>query len=228
MRLRSRSSPRSISRLASSPTTRKKNVIRPWFTQWRRSIAMWALPRLIESFVPQTESYESGHGELAQTSAAMVAPSSTAALPVSVARKSRTGAARLRAQAVLPVNGVVAVASAISSPRYLPRQGARKGACPYPPSAMTAGTVAPGARDDTASFDLARFEWTAPDRLEVAGHWLGVRGLRFMRPTLEVYTADGERHRLLALLDHKPWEAEAGREWVAAFPWKGERPQLAS
>ncbi|MFL5886369.1 MAG: hypothetical protein ACJ77M_14955 [Thermoleophilaceae bacterium] len=93
---------------------------------------------------------------------------------------------------------------------------------------MTAGTVAPGARGDTASFDLERFEWTAPDRVEVAGHWLGVRGLRFMRPTLELRTEDGERHRLLALLEHKPWASEDGREWVAAFPWKGERVQLAS
>src|SRR5204863_421615 len=93
MRLRSRSSPRSISRLASSPTTRKKKVIRPSLTQCRRSIVMWALPRLIESLVVQTDSYECDQGEFAHRSAAIVAASSTAALPVSVVRKSRTGAA---------------------------------------------------------------------------------------------------------------------------------------
>ena len=67
---------------------------------------MSALPRLIESFVVQTDSYECDEGEFAHRSAAIVAASSTAALPVSVVRKSRTGAARLRAQAVLPVKGV--------------------------------------------------------------------------------------------------------------------------
>ena len=41
---------------------------------------------------------------LAQASAATAAASSTTALPVSVARKSRSGACRLRAQAVRPLN----------------------------------------------------------------------------------------------------------------------------
>lgn len=73
-----------------------------------------------------------------------------------------------------------------------------------------------------ASFELERFEWTAPDRLEVTGRWRGVRGIRFLRPTLDV-EADGERRHLLAVLDHKPWSAEDGDEWVAAFPWRGEQ-----
>ena len=41
---------------------------------------------------------------LAQASAASAAASRTTALPVSVARKSRSGACRLRAQAVRPLN----------------------------------------------------------------------------------------------------------------------------
>ena len=41
---------------------------------------------------------------LAQASAATAAASRTTALPVSVARKSRSGACRLRAQAVRPLN----------------------------------------------------------------------------------------------------------------------------
>src|SRR2546423_13673538 len=68
--------------------------------------------------------------------------------------------------------------------------------------------------------DLDRFEWTAPDRLEVAGRWFGVRGLRFMRPTLELHGTD-DHQRLLALLEHKPWAAEDGDEWIAAFPYVG-------
>ena len=55
-RLRSRSSPRSNSRLASSPTTKKKNVISPLFTQWRRSSATPAPPTSIESIIPQSAS----------------------------------------------------------------------------------------------------------------------------------------------------------------------------
>ena len=55
-RWRSRSSPVSSSRFASSPTTRKKNVISPLLTQWRRSIEMPPLPTLIDSFVVQNDS----------------------------------------------------------------------------------------------------------------------------------------------------------------------------
>ena len=42
-----------------------------------------------------------------QASAASVAPSRTAALPVSVRRKSRSGVSTLRAQAVRPANTAV-------------------------------------------------------------------------------------------------------------------------
>src|SRR4051794_3633919 len=87
---------------------------------------------------------------------------------------------------------------------------------------MTAGTTAAEDRPGIAGFELERLEWTAPDRLEVAGRWFGVRGLRFMRPALDLHASEG-RHRLLALLEHKPWAAEDGEEWVAAFPWEGDR-----
>src|SRR6478672_8487632 len=49
----------------------------------------------------------------AQASAATAAPSKTAALPVSVLRNSRSGAGRLRAQAVCPVKAVRTRESAI-------------------------------------------------------------------------------------------------------------------
>ena len=92
--------------MASSPTTRKKNVISPEFTHSRSSSEMPSPPSWIESVVVQTDSYESGHGEFAHSSAATVAPSITTAPPDSVLRKLRTGAARFRAHAVRPLNGV--------------------------------------------------------------------------------------------------------------------------
>jgi hypothetical protein len=73
------------------------------------------------------------------------------------------------------------------------------------------------------AFELDRFEVTEEDRLEVTGRWSGVRGLRFMRPSLTVKTDDGERS-LLAVLEHKPWAAEEGSDWIAAFPWQGAAP----
>lgn len=73
------------------------------------------------------------------------------------------------------------------------------------------------------AFQLERFELNGDDRLEIAGRWFGVRGLRFVRPSLTVQTDEGERN-LLALLEHKPWAAQEGDSWVAAFPWHGGSP----
>jgi hypothetical protein len=70
-------------------------------------------------------------------------------------------------------------------------------------------------------FEVERFGVSDSDRLEVAGRWFGVRGRRFLRPTLE-FEANGERQRALAVMDHKPWTAEDGEEWVAAFHWDGD------
>lgn len=75
-------------------------------------------------------------------------------------------------------------------------------------------------------FEVERFEWTAPDRLEVSGRWFGVRGRRFVRPTLDVHGA-GDQRRLLAVLDHKPWAAEDGQRWHAAFRWEGGEVDLS-
>jgi hypothetical protein len=65
---------------------------------------MPAPPRRTESFVVQSDSYEPAQGEFAHKSAATAAHNNTSALPVSVLRKSRTGAVRFRAQAVRPVS----------------------------------------------------------------------------------------------------------------------------
>ena len=93
----------SNSRRASSPMTKKKNVIKPLFTQWRRSSATPAPPTWIESCVCQTLSYEP-ESILTQASATRVAARRNAALPISVRRNRRSGVSRLRAQAVRSEN----------------------------------------------------------------------------------------------------------------------------
>ena len=56
IRRRSRNSPRSNSRRASSPTTKKKSAISPSFTHWRRSSETPAPPSRTESVVVQNDS----------------------------------------------------------------------------------------------------------------------------------------------------------------------------
>lgn len=66
------------------------------------------------------------------------------------------------------------------------------------------------------AFELESFEFSGDDRVEISGRWLGVRGRRFIRPTLTVVT-DGRGARSLADLEHKPWAPEEGKLWTAAF-----------
>ncbi len=70
----------------------------------------------------------------------------------------------------------------------------------------------------TITFELDRFEHANDERLEISGRWFGVRGRRFIRPSLTVTSDDGEL-RLLADLEHKPWAAEDGELWHVAFPF---------
>jgi hypothetical protein len=58
------------------------------------------------------------------------------------------------------------------------------------------------------------------DRIEVAGHWHGLRGRRIVRPVLWLHRGDARR-RMVAVLDHKPWAADDGDPWMAAFAWDG-------
>ena len=71
---------------------------------------------------------------------------------------------------------------------------------------------------DEITFELERFE-LIDGQLELSGRWFGVRGRRFVRPTL---TPLGGRDvsRVLADLEHKPWAPEGGGVWQAAFPWE--------
>jgi hypothetical protein len=71
------------------------------------------------------------------------------------------------------------------------------------------------------AFEVERFEWTNDERLEISGRWYGLRGHRFMRPTLHVRVGDRRRRRMIAVLDHKPWAPEEDGPWIAAFAWRG-------
>jgi len=76
--------------------------------------------------------------------------------------------------------------------------------------------------DSTATepaFVVERFA-VAGDVVEVAGHWRDVRGRRFVRPVLWLHKGES-RQRLVAVLDHKPWAADDGTPWIAAFKWAG-------
>src|SRR5579884_2232940 len=70
--------------------------------------------------------------------------------------------------------------------------------------------------DQRIYFELDRFERAGDHRLSVSGRWYGVRGRRFVRPTLNLRTDRG-RWRALADLEHKPWAAEDGQPWHAEF-----------
>src|SRR6476619_1445175 len=72
------------------------------------------------------------------------------------------------------------------------------------------------ADDTSVSFELARFEWVDPTRLEVEGSWNGVNRLR-ARATL-VIEVDGRRRRLRAL----PGDSGTPEKWSAAFGWDGD------
>jgi hypothetical protein len=87
---------------------------------------------------------------------------------------------------------------------------------------MTArSSLPPTGVSGSAVLEIDRFEWVTPDRIEIVGTWTGLRGRRFIRPTL-ILKGEGDPKRLLAVLDHKPWAAEHGEEWIAAFPWRGD------
>ena len=77
--------------------------------------------------------------------------------------------------------------------------------------------VQPAVATGGIFFEIERFDLGAEERLELKGRWFGVRGRRFVRPTL-VFEADGERLRALADLEHKPWAPLDGEPWQAAFP----------
>jgi hypothetical protein len=73
---------------------------------------------------------------------------------------------------------------------------------------------------DRIAFDVERLT-RQDDLLIVSGRWYGVRGRRFVRPTL-LFETDGSQRQVLADLEHKPWAAEDGELWRAAFAVDGD------
>ncbi len=124
------------------------------------------------------------------------------------AARVRRGAARVLARPV---------------PQFSDRLGARRPAgvrFSRPPGSFfgrwRASSESAGTGTDRIFFELDQFEVSGEDRLEVRGRWFGVRGRRFVRPTL-LLRADGTPRRALADLEHKPWFAEDGEPWEAVF-----------
>jgi hypothetical protein len=72
-----------------------------------------------------------------------------------------------------------------------------------------------GTASNGATFQLDRFEWAAPDRLEIAGSFAGIEPPS-MAPTLVVGGADGERWLTATPVD-SPVD---GEQWTAAFLWQ--------
>src|SRR3954453_22978746 len=73
--------------------------------------------------------------------------------------------------------------------------------------------------DDGVAFDLERFAWEAPDRLEVSGRFSGLDGKRPAPPILVVHGADGT-HRLATVPGSVSGSPKDGRWWRAAFAWQ--------
>ena len=68
-------------------------------------------------------------------------------------------------------------------------------------------------------FELARFAWEAPDRLELSGKFMGLPDVPADDPILVVNGADGT-HRLPVVSDRLSGPPEDGRRWDAAFAWQ--------
>ena len=136
IRRRSRSSPMSNSRRASSPITRKKNVIRPSFSQPCRSWDTPKPPTCSPIGVRQSDSYEAA-STFTQMSAVIVAASRTAALPVSVRRNCRSGVCRCRPHAVRPA-AAASGPGRVSAARPSPRAGSPEPGAGSESGAMTA------------------------------------------------------------------------------------------
>jgi len=89
------------------------------------------------------------------------------------------------------------------------------------------GVTGQEAGSGSATFTLERFEWSDEGRIELAGVWNGVPGDTFARPAL-LMDVEGKSRRVAALMDHKPWSAQEGERWEAAFKWEEEPAAIES
>jgi hypothetical protein len=70
------------------------------------------------------------------------------------------------------------------------------------------------------TFELERFEWGAPDRLEVSGTFGGLRDVPADGSPVLVVRAGERMHRLPAIPDSLAGPPEEGRLWRSAFAWQ--------
>ena len=75
-----------------------------------------------------------------------------------------------------------------------------------------------GGQQRAGTFELERFVWGAPDRLEISGTFAGVGDPPAGSPVLVVH-GNGDTHRLPAVLDSISGPPADGRRWLAAFAW---------
>jgi hypothetical protein len=73
-------------------------------------------------------------------------------------------------------------------------------------------------RAGAATFELERFAWGSPDRLELIGRFAGLGEPPDGEPVLVVRGAGG-RHRL-PVAPNAPWPPLEGETWQAAFVWE--------
>src|SRR4051794_22686627 len=76
-----------------------------------------------------------------------------------------------------------------------------------------------GSRAVLATFELERFEWVAPDRLQLAGTLFGWDDDGPAAPALLVHGAE-RTHRLQAVDGDGGRPPEDGQPWVATFAWQ--------
>ena len=76
-----------------------------------------------------------------------------------------------------------------------------------------------GGNQRAATFELERFVWGAPDRLEISGTFAGVGDPPAGSPVL-VVRGNGDVHRLPAVLDSVSGPPADGHRWLAAFAWQ--------
>jgi len=69
------------------------------------------------------------------------------------------------------------------------------------------------------TFELARFAWGAPDRLELSGRFVGLRDAPQDDPELVISGANGVHH-LPVVPDSLSGSLEDGRWWDAVFAWQ--------
>lgn len=69
------------------------------------------------------------------------------------------------------------------------------------------------------TFELARFAWGAPDRLELSGRFVGLREAPQDDPELMISGANGVHH-LPVVPDSLSGSLEDGRSWDAVFAWQ--------